>query len=169
MTPIVAEMPLKHVKQSGCTLAHHFLTLFLPSLHLVPAEGCFFCGIPTMGTWRDCGKQSRMGESPLLTWTTEGCTYLGKSFSRATMQHPVRLWTCPFLDFFYDSLGEISQKLQNLGDFANLLFFPLWLIFFFYLFVGGFFVCTLQAIALFKLLDRTLLHDTMSTSKILNG
>lgn len=47
ITPIVAEMPLKHVKQSGCMLAHNFLTLFLPSLHLRPAGGHFSCGIPT--------------------------------------------------------------------------------------------------------------------------
>lgn len=52
------------------------------------------------------------------TGTTEGCTYLGKSFSRATMQCPVRFWTCPFLDVFYDSLWETRQNLQNFGDFA---------------------------------------------------
>lgn len=119
-------MPLKHVKQSGCMLAHHFSTLFLLSLHLVPAEGHFSCGIPTLGTQKGCGKQSGMGVSLLLTWTTEDCTYLPKSFSRATMQHLIRFQTCPFLAFFYDSLWETSQKLQNLGDFAHL-FFYLWI------------------------------------------
>lgn len=126
-------MPLKHVKQSGCMLAHHFSTLFLLSLHLMPAEGHFSCGIPTLGTQKGCGKQSGMGVSLLLTWTTEDCTYLPKSFSRATMQHLIRFQTCPFLAFFYDSLWETSQKLQNLGDFAHL-FFTFGLIFFFYLF-----------------------------------
>jgi len=37
------------------------------------------------------------------------------------------------------------------------------------LFVFVFFFSALQAIALFKLLDRTLLRDTMPTSKISNG
>ena len=59
--PIVAEMPLKHAKQSDCRLAHWFWTFFLLSLHLVPAEGHFSCGIPTLGTWRGCRKQRAMG------------------------------------------------------------------------------------------------------------